>query len=306
MILNRIQNIFPVDSFPYRVIGSELGLAEEEVFRRVEDLKKTAVIRRLGGIFDSRRLGYKSTLCAAKVPDARIRSAAEFLDGISEVTHNYLRDHTLNMWFTVIALSQERLDQIIESVRLALGSNELYSLPAEKVFKISVTFRLGNGMDPDRKEHKQEIRIYSGKKSSREMNLNGDAFTEKDKQLIRCLQGNLPSSLRPFAELAARLQWNEAEVLSRIQRFLDNGALRRLGAVLYHRTAGFTSNAMGVWIVPEARIDEVGATMAKFEQVSHCYQRRGFPGWPYNLFTMVHGVPTRSAGEYGRHLQGTE
>ena len=144
-ILNTIQSSFPLVSRPYQAIGQQIGISELEVFERIEELKRRKIIRRIGGIFDSRNLGYVSTLCAARVPESKIPQLAELTQGITEITHNYLRNHFYNMWFTVIACSERRLQQIIDTVRTVLGSDEVYSLPAKKIFKIEVRLNFNDG-----------------------------------------------------------------------------------------------------------------------------------------------------------------
>ena len=281
LILNKIQLCFPVHAHPYRVIGIEIGQSETEVWQRVERLRGKSIIRRIGGIFESRRLGYVSTLCAAKVPIHKIPILAELMKGITEITHNYLRDHhSYNMWFTIIAVSEERLNQILTQIKTALGSDEVYSLPAIKVFKIGVIFDLGEAEgvktdNPDKSKTNEEPSSY--------------VVTEDDRALIRILQEDIPNSWQPFSDIAVELGWDEELVIARTSNLLEHQVLRRLGAVLVHQKTGFTSNAMGVWIVPEQLVAEVGSKMGEFNEVSHCYQRTTLPDWPYNLFTMIHG-----------------
>jgi DNA-binding Lrp family transcriptional regulator len=110
-----------------------------------------------------------------------------------------------------------------------------------------------------------------------------------DKKVIRLIQGDLPLELRPFAVLAAKAGISEEEFVERIASLKKKGIIRRFGATLRHQEAGFSSNAMVAWIVPEERIEEVGKTLAKFRAVTHCYQRKTHKAWPYNLYTMIHG-----------------
>lgn len=287
-ILNKIQVSFPVDPHPYRLIGRETGLSEIEAWERVQNLKTKGIIRRIGGIFDSRSLGYVSTLCAAKVPADKIPVLKEITQEINEITHNYLRNHLYNIWFTVIASSQERLEEIISIVRTAIGSDEVYSLPASKIFKIGVNFKL----EEETKKSTASENMIEEKKtynSQLEERFQSYIVTEEDKALIRRLQDNLPDSLNPFSDIAVGLHSDEEQVITSTRRLLEYKVLRRLGAILYHQKAGFTFNAMGVWIVPEEQVNEVGFKMAEFQEVSHCYQRPTLPDWPYNIFTMIHG-----------------
>lgn len=114
-------------------------------------------------------------------------------------------------------------------------------------------------------------------------------FTEKEKQVIREMQGDLPLTPRPYKVIADRLGITEEELLAIVKDLSDRKVIRRFGAALRHREVGFTANAMVVWDIPDDRTVEIGNKMATFSEVSHCYQRPRYPGWPYNMFTMVHG-----------------
>lgn len=138
-ILNEIQSHFPIASRPYEEVGSRVGAPEDEVIRRVQAMMDSGVIRRIGANFTSRKLGYTSTLCAAQVPPERLERFVEVVNRYPGVTHNYLRRHHFNVWFTLIAESLERLDQILAEISEASGV-EVLSLPAQEVFKIKVDF----------------------------------------------------------------------------------------------------------------------------------------------------------------------
>ncbi|MFA5384670.1 MAG: AsnC family transcriptional regulator [Eubacteriales bacterium] len=141
-LLNIVQNRLPVVAEPYRTLAEELNVTEEEIIKRLGRLKDAGIIRRLGAVFDSRRVGYKGTLCALKAPPERISEVAAVINSFRGVTHNYLRAHEFNMWFTVLAESQDKLDQTIKNIRELTGLKEFLSLPAENVFKIGVHFRI--------------------------------------------------------------------------------------------------------------------------------------------------------------------
>ncbi|MFI5332363.1 MAG: AsnC family transcriptional regulator [Desulfobaccales bacterium] len=138
-ILNEIQSHFPIASRPYEEVGSRVGAPEAEVMRRVQAMMDSGVIRRIGANFTSRKLGYTSTLCAAHVAEERLARFVEVVNRYPGVTHNYLRRHHFNVWFTLIAESAERLDQILAEISAASGV-EVLSLPAQEVFKIKVDF----------------------------------------------------------------------------------------------------------------------------------------------------------------------
>lgn len=141
-ILNRIQRNFPISSRPYLEIASQLGISEEEIISRIKDLKEAGLIRRMGGIFDSKKLGYTSTLCALKVPEDRIDEVAEVINSYPGVTHNYLRNHQYNMWFTYIAPSEEAIRVGLKEIKLKTHIDDQINLPATNFFKINVNFKL--------------------------------------------------------------------------------------------------------------------------------------------------------------------
>ncbi|WP_425800566.1 Lrp/AsnC family transcriptional regulator [Desulfitobacterium sp. Sab5] len=286
-LLNTIQTNFPIMPRPFQSLGERAGVSEEEAWERVTKLRQEGIIRRLGGVFDSHRLGYHSTLCAAKVPQEKISDVAELLMETPGVTHNYLREHDYNMWFTLIAPSKEEVEQILNKVRSVLGSDQVYSLPAVRLFKISVDFNFKNKTE----KSKPELRNIGLQKTPGAWRRGEQAvvLSEQEKALVRVLQVDLPYSLTPFAEIAQMLQWTENEVLELTRSLLERGLIRRFGAVLRHQKAGFTANAMGVWPVPEDQAHEIGKKMSAFREVSHCYQRPTLPDWPYTLFTMIHG-----------------
>ena len=121
-------------------------------------------------------------------------------------------------------------------------------------------------------------------------------LTDQEKKIVRELQNNIPLVKRPFEQMALRLDMDEQELLDKIEEFKQRGILRRFGATVRHQNLGYTANAMVVWDIPEDQVEEAGKTMAQFPEVSHCYQRPTHPGWPYKLFTVVHGK-TRSECE---------
>ena len=141
-ILNRIQSDFPVASRPYQVMAAELGLTEQEVIGRVQRLKHSGIIRRIGGNFVPGKLGYVSTLCAARVPADQVARFAEAVNRHPGVTHNYLRENTFNVWFTFIAPSMAEIQARLKEISAETGVTEILNLPATKVFKIKAQFDL--------------------------------------------------------------------------------------------------------------------------------------------------------------------
>jgi DNA-binding Lrp family transcriptional regulator len=141
-ILNIIQSDFPIVSRPFLEVGERLGIEEREVIRRVREMKASGVIRRIGGSFDSRKLGFFSTLCAAKVPQEKVELFNEVINAYPGITHNYMRDHDYNIWFTFIGESQQDVDRWLKDIAARTGVDEIVSLPSNRVFKIRVDFEL--------------------------------------------------------------------------------------------------------------------------------------------------------------------
>ena len=297
-LLNAIQNQFPIAIHPYQILGEAVGTTEEDAFKRIQCLRQEGLIRRLGGVFDSRRLGYYSTLCTAKVSEEKIPILAKLLTDIPGVTHNYLRNHEYNVWFTLIARSKAVAESTLQTIRDVLGVAGIYSLPATRFFKINVNFDF-NLSEDDKMAMIEDADLRIVKKPK---NSSPYALSSEEIALIRVLQGNLPDSMTPFNVLAEALQWQVGEVISIGNRLLEADVVRRFGAVLRHQKAGFVANAMGVWQVDPEQADEVGEIMARFKEVSHCYERPTLPDWPYSLFTMIHGRNVEDCGEVMKRI----
>ncbi len=144
-LLNIIQSDFPVTKEPYKDLANSLGTTEEDILARLERMTENNIIRRLGGIFDSRKLGYTGTLCAIKVPADRIGQVAGIINAYPGITHNYLRNHEYNMWFTLLTPDKKEIERIIAEIKMKTGLHQLISLPAVKLFKIRVNFDLTEG-----------------------------------------------------------------------------------------------------------------------------------------------------------------
>lgn len=295
ILLNACQDKFPIAVKPYEILGKYANITEKDAFIRMQGLRNEGVIRRLGGVFDSRRLGYFSTLCAAKVPEEKIPNLAKLLLDIPGVTHNYIRDHEYNVWFTLIARSRNVAEQILQTIRNISGISEVHSLPAIRLFKINVNFEIGTIWGVH--DLVPKTTRMTDLRSLRQRDESPYELTITDKKLIKELQMDLPDSVTPFTIIAQKILRPVEQVISDTQRLLDAGVIRRFGAVLRHQKAGFVANSMGVWQVKPDQAEQVGEKMATFKEVSHCYQRPTLPDWPYNLFTMVHGRTKEDCGD---------
>lgn len=141
-LLNEIQSNFPVTQRPYKDLGVRLSCSEDNILKRIKKLKKEGIIRRIGGNFDSQRIGFTTTLCAAKAPDDKIEEFVRVVNKYPGVTHNYLRDHHYNIWFTFVARDRKMIDRYIKEIIQYTGVSEILNLPAAKTFKILVNFDL--------------------------------------------------------------------------------------------------------------------------------------------------------------------
>lgn len=282
-VLNAIQWDFPLDPRPFRVIGERFGTSESDVIARVKKMKAGRIVRQISAIFDTRNLGYRSSLVAAIYEPPRLDAGAAVVNAHPGVSHNYRRNHRYNLWYTVAVPPNSRLglERTVEVLHRESGAVRTRLMPTLKLFKIGVKLDI-EGSEDVTAQSKYEG--FSEKHRAVKHPVTGD-----DIRLIRLLQLDLPLVERPFDALAERDGVTAEELLAGARRFVERNQMRRFAAVLHHRRAGYISNAMGVWAVPPERVEEVGPEMANFNAVSHCYLRPTYEDWPYNLFTMVHG-----------------
>jgi DNA-binding Lrp family transcriptional regulator len=267
-------------------LGEGLSLGESEVLARTRQFQEAGNIRQIGAIFDTRRLGYQSTLVAFHVAGGSLEDAAAVVSAHPGVSHNYARPHHYNLWFTLAVPPGHEVEDETRRLAQQTGVDDWLNLPALRVFKIRTHFKL-----TDDKRHQNAGIEGPAAPQSR-------SFSTADIPYVRALQQDLPLVSRPFAETAGRLGLSEDAVLDRARVFEDAGIMRRFSAVLRHRRVGYTANGMACWVVPESRIETVGQLAARYPQVSHCYQRPAYPPrWPYTLFTMIHGQTKAQVGE---------
>ena len=281
-ILNYIQRSFPLEREPFAAIGREIGVAQDEVIRRIETLKRGNVIRQISAIFDTRVLGYHSSLVAAKIPPEKLNAGAKAINSHPGVSHNYERNNELNLWYTVAVPPDSRLglEGTVNVLHEISGAEKTRILPTLKLFKIGVTLDMNQGATA-----KKEAPAYGeDDRAGADKNVSED-----DKAAIRALQEDIPLTPRPFDLWGEQVGLSQEELLQKAHELQERKIMRRFSAVLYHRQAGFKANAMGVWQVPEEKVEEVGQTFAQYQAVSHCYQRPTYEDWPYNIFSMVHG-----------------
>ena len=275
-LLYHMQNSFPLTQKPFETLAHTLGISEEKVLSMVQKLKEDKIIRQTSAIFDTKRLGYKSSLVAFKVDEADIEEAAAIINAHPGVSHNYLRNHDYNIWFTMAVTPESKLglEKTIEILKTRTKAKDAIILPTLKMFKISVK------MDTTGKRAKKE---KLKKLAHKELML-----TARHVVVIKALQQDIEVISEPFKKATQKLNLSYEAFFDLAKELKESGVMRRFATILNHRKAGFGANAMSVWAVPQAEGERIGKEMAEFSAVSHCYLRPSYPNWPYNLFAMVH------------------
>jgi DNA-binding Lrp family transcriptional regulator len=278
ILLNIIQAEFPLSREPFTALGLHLNVNCNEVIQRIERLKAGGIIRLIGPVFNPRRLGYRTTLVAMKVPVEWLHKAEQIVSIHPMVSHCYERDHDFNLWFTLTMPAAENIDSEVYKLGSKIKAEEILNLPAIRTFKIGAYFNLGtsyasmpNTVAPD----------------DGLSNIDSE-LSPTDRAVINELQQDLPLNEKPFDLISARLSMDVDKFLSRCQALLQRGIIRRFSASINHSKLGFTANAIACWNMPSDIIETAGEKIAKFPEISHCYERQTSPLWPYNLFAMIH------------------
>lgn len=301
-VLGTIQSGFPIAPDPYGALAEQLGFGRDEVEKALLDLREEGLVRRIGASFDSKLLGYSSTLCALAVPPERADEVAAIINAYPGVTHNYLRENRYNIWFTLITRSSEDRARILGQIVEQSGCGDLLDMPATKMYKIRVDFGKGHGKKATEAKAKakdagEHVAGRFGAAADARAFDGDDAF---DVALVRWAQDDVAFDAdgalveRPFEQGAALIarqigrEVTEDEVIDRILELKALKVIRRFGAMVKHQKMGFAFNGMTVWNVDDDRLDEVGAAFAEKPYVSHCYTRLAKPTWPYKIYAMTH------------------
>lgn len=336
-LLDIIQDAFPLEERPYRVIADMLNsqgdsceqparqtVSEQQVFEAVENLRISGVIRRIGGVYDSKKLGFISRLCAGKVPtvatgasdDSALDKFAAAVNAVPAITHNYVRTHEYNVWFTVIAENEVDVQNVVDRLCAETALRDVHILSVTKKFKIDTVMR-GAGALVDSRQ--LAVGRNNADESQTELSLS-------DRARIRIACTDIPHTLAPFKDWGVSVEG--------LRDDLAQKRMRRFGAILRHQQAGFAHNAMVCFGLDERRgstgspteardergmvKDEreksvgfckfpelaegtcVGSILAKNPHVSHCYERPAFEGFPYTLYAMMH---SQSAEDLQRYIK---
>jgi len=280
-ILSRIQKKFPLVAKPFEAIANELNMSEEEVLTILQAEKKNKIIRQTSAIFDTKRLGYISSLVAFKIKKQNIDAAVKIINSHPGISHNYERNHDFNIWFTLAVAPDSifGLDKTLEILAKLTGAEDYIMLPTLKLFKINV--KLDTTGKDEKKEKVKKV-------------LHKDIqMSELHYDVVRRVQYDIDIISEPFKDMIDELNIDYDKFFAILKELQEAGVMRRFASILNHRKAGFSANAMVVWDVDEGEKGEkIGAAAAEFSAVSHCYLRPKYKNWRYNLFTMVHGKTT--------------
>lgn len=280
-LLTVLQKDIPLETRPFARLAETAGSTEAEVIARIKRLKEEdKVIRQISAIFDTKNLGYKSTLAAMRFDEKEIDAGAEVINQHPGVSHNYKRSCEFNLWFTIAVPPKETLETHINRLHELSGARQTLILPTLRLFKIGVK------LDLTGKESKEDAPGDIFDESRRRK--TAPDLTEREIEIIRLLQEDFPLAEKPYEELSKNLAMTETELFAAVRSFIERNYMRRIAAILHHRRAGFAANAMAVWAIPSKELDTIGPEFAKFREVSHCYERPTYTDWPYSIYTMVH------------------
>lgn len=295
--LVQLQRGIPLSERPFAELGEGCGLSEGAVLALVRRLLASGDARRFGAVFDSRRLGYRSALCAMQVPRESLSAVARTVARLSGVTHAYERGWPAelppdspggpagrtwpNLWFT-LAAPAATFAQDLDALREACQPFEIAELPALRRFKIDVVFDVRTRERDERVEPRPMLALEQGAVYH---------LSERQQAWVRLLQGDLPVSERFFGPLAEALGAGEDELMAQLRDWHAKGVMRRIGLLLRHREIGFKANGMCCWDVPPAEVLDYGRRVAAFPEVTHCYERPWSERFPFRLYAMIH-TPT--------------
>lgn len=283
-LLDIIQDAFPLEERPYKVLAEQLELDEQSVFEAVESLRNSGVIRRIGGVYDPKKLGFISRLCAGKVSD--IDKFAAAVNEIPAITHNYVRSHEYNVWFTVIAESEIEIRKIVDGLCASTDLHDVHVLSATKKFKINTV--MGKVLDERRVILSDPCKGESKDPGPRPTQTCVLSLSDRARISITCT--DIPHTLTPFKDWGVSTE--------ELRDDLAQKRMRRFGAILRHQEAGFAYNAMVCFGLDERGDCASGDLLAQNPHVSHCYERPAFEGFPYTLYAMMHAQSAEELDQY--------
>ena len=282
-LIEHLHDGFPLAERPFAQVAAELDSDEQELLGRLRRLREAGVLTRFGPLFQIERAGGSFVLAAIAVPEQRFDEVAAIVNALPEVAHNYRREHALNMWFVIAAVSDARAQAALASITERTGLRVL-ALPKQREYFVELRLALSSAAQAGRPARpRAEAAAPASGPPRRQL----EPFEQR---LIRATQEGLPLVERPYDAVGVELGVTGATVRAALAAMLDSGLVRRIGAVPNHYRLGWLANGMTVWDVDDERVDELGQRVGALDGVSHCYRRpRVAPQWRYNLFAMLHG-----------------
>jgi DNA-binding Lrp family transcriptional regulator len=270
-LIDRWQHGFPLVEKPFEVVGRFAALDQDETIGIFRKLRENDVISRVGAVVRPNTVG-ASTLAAMQVPQEHLEQVAGIVSREALVTHNYEREHALNLWFVIAGAGPDAIAATVRRIN-GLTGFDVVELPMLQAYHLGLGFSLG-AAPPQR----QQIADPANYRSD-----------PRDKAILAAIEDGLPLIERPYRAVADQLNLRQSEVIDRLDHMKMSGIVTRFGCVVRHEKLGYRSNAMAVWDVPEDRLDDVVESFARHPKVTLCYRRpRHLPIWPYNIFCMVH------------------
>jgi len=278
-LIDRWQHNFPLVEQPFEIVGRSAALDEQETIRVFRRMQEHDVISRIGAVVRPNTVG-ASTLAALQVPPDRLDQVAAIVSREPLVTHNYEREHLLNLWFVIAGASAQAIAATIRNIEAQTGLSVI-DLPMQRAYHLGLGFSLG---EPEARERKAPRPAADYRPHPH------------DRSILAAIENGLPLVEQPYRAVADLVDLNQAEVTARLEQLIAAGVVTRFGCVVRHNKLGFNANAMAVWDVPDDMVESVGETFARHAKVTLCYQRpRRLPLWPYNLFCMVHAKSRHEA-----------
>ena len=289
--INRFQGGMPLQQRPYALLAEQLGCSEDVLIKTIEALLAAGALSRFGPIYDAQNLGGGLTLAALTAPEQDFDAITAEVNALPQVAHNYRRNHALNMWFVVATERPDGVAAALDQIRQRTGL-EVLNFPKQREFYLGLWLRLGDHGEVDTVPTPDTARP-----------LSPQPLETLDRRLIELTQAGLPLHPEPFVELAKQAGCEPQQVIASLQRMLDSGAIRRIGAIPNHYRLGLRANGMSVWDLPTERLAELGPQIGALPWVSHCYERpRRRPQWRYNLFAMVHARERGQVSDKVAHI----
>jgi siroheme decarboxylase len=276
-LCNQLQIGLPIAERPFAIISRIIKSSENKVIQHTRQLIKLGIIRRLGVSINWRAIGKASALVTAHIEQKDLKKVIPAVNKLHGVSHNYLREHYYNLWFTLRADSQKELNAILKKLSKRFNTS-FNSLPVVRTFKLDARFDAASGGK----------RLLSESGRQRTEDRGRRTISKLDEQILNGLQGGLKAVKRPF-NFIGNDSFENYDALLHIAEMIQSGVINRLGAMVNHNKIGFTANAMFACKAKKSQMIKIGENLAAVKIVSHCYERKIFKGWPFNIFAMMHG-----------------